>query len=84
MLALLMLVFAIAAAPMVSSADECGESEIARVCVTDDGVIVVDGAEGNEDPLDGYVTIDVQNGEMCADSDGNYDDPDADPNCYSL
>lgn len=80
MLALLMLVFAIGAAPMVSSADDCTSAEGNRVCTTDNGV-ALDGAEGNPDPLDGFITIDLENGSGCASDEGSYDDPEADRTC---
>ena len=71
---LLLMVLALGVAPMISSADDCTSAEVARVCTTDTGV-AVDGAEGNPDPLDGFITVDATNGGGCASDDGSYDDP---------
>lgn len=80
MLALLMLVLAIGAAPMIGSADECSSTDAGRVCTTDGGV-AVDGADGNADPLDGFITVDGD--DACASDQGSYDDPEADRTCLS-
>lgn len=77
---LLMLVLALSVAPMVSSADDCTSTDIGRACTTDNGV-AVDGAEGNPDPLDGFITIDTTNGGGCASDEGSYDDPNQDRTC---
>ncbi|HEX9695976.1 MAG TPA: hypothetical protein VGB64_06655 [Actinomycetota bacterium] len=79
-LALLMLVLAIGAAPMISSADECTDVEGNRACTTDTGV-ALDGDADNPDPLDGFITVDLENGGGCASDDGDYDDPEQGRTC---
>lgn len=77
---LALMVMALSVAPMISSADDCTSTDIGRACTTEDGV-AVDGAEGNPDPLDGFITVDLNNGGGCASDEGSYDDPEADRTC---
>lgn len=73
-----MLVLALSVAPMVSSADDCTSTDIGRACTTDTGV-AVDGAAGNPDPLDGFITVGTDG--ACASDEGSYDDPNQDRTC---
>lgn len=57
---------------------ECVDTDLGSACA-EENRIVLDGAETNEDPLDGYIT--VSDAGVCAQDEGGPDDEDADPNC---
>lgn len=73
--ALLVVVIAAVALPLAgATADPVCDVPLGCVTVGEGGyVLVLDGAEGNPDPADGFVSV-SDDGQICSDDNGTADD----------